>query len=355
MSRRPRAPTTRSGEALNRATVAAGFVAGLLSGARALGVDPGPLLDAAQLPRDCLQKSTTRVPIANYAALYNAVAATLQDEGFGLFPTPLRPGSFEFLCRSVLSSRTLDEAVGRCARFLGIVMPDLEIGIRRDGRQAFIEIAERRPLQARRDDPRRVFAFEWTLRLVHGLACWLAARGLTLEKVEFPFPAPDHAAEYARVYTEHSSFDAERLVATLDAQLLDLPVRRGEADLDAFLEGAPGRISMLYRRDREMARAVREWLMASLPRTPNLAETARHLHLSERTLHRRLREEGTSFRALRDAVRRELAFENLAKSGRSVAVTAEVLGYSEPSAFFRAFQKWTGEAPSRWRRRLAHT
>jgi len=194
-----------------------------------------------------------------------------------------------------------------------------------------------------------VFAFEWLLRLLHGLASWFAARPLALIAVRFPYARPAHAADYALIYTEHATFGGESLVATLDAASLDWPVRRDARDLEGFLDGAPGKIAMLYRRDREAARAVREFLAHSL--AASLAETARALGLSQRTLHRRLHEEGTSFREVKDGLRREIAMARLEKSGASVADIAAELGYSEPSAFFRAFQGWTGVAPSIHRKR----
>lgn len=340
-----------SGTGAHRATVAAGFVAGMVSGLRLRGLDPLPLLRAAGVPAEILSEREARVPIAGYVALYNTVARHLDDEGFALFSSPMRAGTFEFLCRATMGSRDLGEALQRAARFLRVVLPDLAVAVHRAGGCARLEIVERRRLRPRRDDPCRVFAFEWLLRLLHGLACWLAARSLPLREVHFPFPRPRHAADYALIYTEHSFFGGERLVAVMDESLLELPVRRDEADLAAFLEGAPGKISVLYRRDREVARAVREELSRSLAAAPPLEEVARRLHLSARTLHRRLREEGTSFRAVRDALRRERALDWLQKTRLSVADIAAELGYSEPSAFFRAFQGWTGQAPTAFRRR----
>jgi len=346
----PHAP--QSADAAHRATVAAGFVTGMLSGLRARGTDPAPLLEAAGIPRSFLSDPDARVPVAAYAALYNAVVRHLDDEGFGLFSAALRAGTFEFLCRGLLGSRTLGEALERAARFLRLVLPDLDVTVVREGPWARLEISERRKLRARLDDPRRVFAFEWLLRLLHGLACWLAARSLTLDEVRFPYPRPRHADDYALVYTEHSHFGGESLAATLDSALLDLPVRRDQADLAAFLEGAPGKISMLYRRDREIAPALRKLLAERLASAPTFEAAARELHLSPRTLHRRLSEEGLSFRAIKDSLRRELALSRLEKTRRSIAEIASELGYSEPSAFFRAFQGWTGEAPSEHRRRV---
>lgn len=332
----------------HRASVAGGFVTGMLSGLRAAGVDRAAVLAGAGLERADL---AGRVALENYAALYNAIVRRLDDEGFALFSRALRTGTFEFLCRALMGSRSLGEALHRASRFLRIVLPDLEVTIERRGAVAELEIAERRRLRAHAADPRRVFAFEWLLRLIHGLACWLVGRGLALEKVRFPYPRPAHSADYALVYTEHSTFGARSLVATMDAALLDLPVRRDEAELAVFLEGAPGKIAMLYRRDREMVRTVRELLSRNLPAAPSLGDVARELGFSPRTLHRRLHDEGSSYRAIKDAVRREAALSRLEKSRDSVAQIAADLGYSEPSAFFRAFQAWTGRAPSAHRKR----
>ncbi|HEX4942780.1 MAG TPA: AraC family transcriptional regulator [Usitatibacteraceae bacterium] len=339
--------------ASDRATVAAGFVTGLLSGLAARGIDRAVILREAGIRPAAIAGPRSRVPLPAYAALYDAAIRASGDEGFGLFELPLRPGTFEFLCRAVIGSRRLDEALDRASRFLALVLPQLHVAIRRDGETARLTIAEVRRLRPDPADPRRVFAFEWLLRLLHALACWLAGRNLALDAVSFPYPRPAHAADYSLIYTEHSSFGAEALVATLDAALLELPVRRDDTDLAAFLDGAPGKITMLYRRDRELARSLRAILADALPQALDLAQAARELHVSPRTLHRRLQDEGANFRAVKDALRRDLALARLAKPGMSVARIAADLGYSEPSAFFRAFQGWTGEAPSAWRRRFA--
>ncbi|HSJ98957.1 MAG TPA: AraC family transcriptional regulator, partial [Myxococcota bacterium] len=267
---------------------------GLLSGAAARGIDVAALLRAAQVPVAVRRDRTVRVPIARYAALYNLTVQALGDEAFGLFAQPVRPGAFEFLCRGVVGSRTLGEALERAARFLALVLPELAVGTSRRRGRAVVRIAEPGRPRLRRDDARRVFAFEWLLRLVHGLACWLVARPIPLESVRFPYRRPPHAADYALIYTEHSTFEAAALEATFDASLLDLPVRRDQSDLAAFLEGAPGEIALLYRRDREVANAVRGHVARTLAAGSTLEDAARALGMTARTLHRRLREEGTS-------------------------------------------------------------
>ncbi len=334
----------------SRATVAMGFVTGMLSGCRRQGRDTGSLLALAGIH---IADPASRVPIDRYAALYNRLNRELDDEAFGLFSLPMRVGSFEFLCRGTVTAPNLAEALQRTSRFLRIVLPDLSVAVRRNRGKAELVIGETRPLATDADDPGRVFAFEWLLRLLHGLACWLVGRGLALDSVVFPYSRPFHADDYALIYTERSEFAGEVLVASFNANFLELPIRRDEAALAAFLEGAPGKLTTLYRHDRAMVLRVRDLLRAALPESLTLEDIADRLHLSPRSVHRRLEDEGSSFRAIKDALRRDMALARLAKTGDSIAQIAGDLGYADTSAFYRAFVDWTGVAPAHYRRRLA--
>jgi AraC-like DNA-binding protein len=340
----------------SQATVANGFVSGMLAGLARRGIASEPLLLAAGID---LADTASRIPIARYAALYNLINHTLDDEGFGLFSQPMRLGSFEFLCRGMLSTTTLADALQRACRYLHIVLPDLAVSVRRQHGRAELVISETRHLSDNPDDPGRIFAFEWLLRLLHGLSCWLAGRGLGLDSVIFPYHRPAHADDYALIFTEDSRFaptlasGVGTLVASFNANLLDLPIRRDEAALTAFLVGAPGKITTLYRRDREMVSRIRHLLRSALPTPLSLDDIADQLHLSPRTIHRRLDDEGSSFRAIKDALRRDLALSRLTKTEDSIADVATDLGYADTSAFYRAFVEWTGMAPIHYRRKWA--
>ncbi len=330
-----------------------GFVTGMLTGMRRRNIDPA--MQLAGLDID-LADADSRVPVDRYATLYNRVIAALGDEGFGLFSARMRPGSFEFLCRGMLGAASLADGLDRARRFLSIVLPDMVVSIHRIGGRAELRIAELTPLTADPDDPARVFAFEWLLRLLHSLSCWLVGRGLALDSVDFPFPRPAHADDYALVYTERSTFvGGSLLTARFNATLLDLPIRRDEAALTTFLEGAPGRISMLYRRDRATVLRVRDLIRAALPASLSQDEVAVRLHMSPRTLHRRLDEEGASFRGIKEALRRDIALARLTKTRQPIARIAADLGYADTSAFYRAFTGWTGLSPERYRRQLANS
>lgn len=331
----------------HRATVAPGFVTGMLAGLARRGDDGQGLLTRLGID---LADADSRIPVERYAALYNALIDTLDDEAFGLFAQPMRRGSFEFLCRAGLGAPTLAVSLERACRFLDLVLPDMHVQVERGGEFAWLHIAERRPLAEDADDAGRVFAFEWLLRLIHAVACWLAGRGLALETVHFPYAPPAHVADYALVYTADSRFGAPMLSARLRDHLLELPIRRDEAALQAFLDGAPGKITLLYRRDRDLVLRVRDLLREALPDSLTVDAVAARLHLSPRTLHRRLEEEGSGFRAIKDALRRDIALARLTKTDQPVAALAAELGYADPSAFYRACVAWTGLSPDRYRR-----
>lgn len=339
-------PTITPTRRRRHASVATGFVTGMLSGLQGRELDAAPLLARAGIT---LAESASRVPVERYAVLYNLCIEALDDEAFGLLPQPMPVGSFEFLCRGMLGAPTLEEALRRGIRFLRLVLPAFRISLRREGARAELVLDDGGSLGAEREAPARVFAYEWLLRLLHGVASWVVGRGLALDAVDFPYARPAHADDYALVYTEHSRFDADQLVAHLQANLLDLPLRRDEAALAGFLEGAPGKITMLYRRDREMVFRVRDLVRDALPQNLSLEEVAARLHLSPRTLHRRLEEEGSGFRTIKEATRRDIAYARLAKTRQPIARIAAELGYADPSTFYRAFVAWSGMSPERFR------
>lgn len=327
-----------------------GFVSGILSGISRAGLTAETLLERAGIATHLLHDRSARIPVARYAALYRLINESLDDEGFALFSRPLRRGSFEFLCRAALSATTLEQALERIARFLHVVQDDLEMELETSGRAAVIVISEEQELPV--GAAGRVFAYEWLLRMIHGLAAWLVAHPLPLDEVSFPYPPPLHAADYELVFAPRYTFDAPRLEARFPAEWLALPVRRDEAALRVFLADAPASITTLYRRDRALSLRVREHLRAALPEHPTLPAIARRLFLSPRTLHRRLEDEDTSFRAIKDGLRRELAIDWLTKTARPLSRIGADLGFADAAAFYRAFTAWTGSGPRDYRKRF---
>jgi AraC-like DNA-binding protein len=132
--------------------------------------------------------------------------------------------------------------------------------------------------------------------------------------------------------------DMELPFVTYNADLLAIVAPQLETELSEQLA---------HRTFAEQAKGILKQLIVG--RRPGIQDLARELHLSTRTLQRRLADQGTTFQRLLDDARRELARHYLIHSSRELNETAYLLGYEDANSFFRAFHHWEGTTPGQWR------
>ena len=173
--------------------------------------------------------------------------------------------------------------------------------------------------------------------------------GLEFEQVRFRHARPADAGTYERVLGVPVYFGCAGTEARFSGRMLSLPIPDANARLCAFFERyASAKIERLLPMT-SMAQRLRAAIRAQLPDGEvTLAKLAQRLHLSARTLQRRLSDEGTSLQSELDEVRRQQALYFL-EGGTAIAELSWLLGYAEPSAFHRAFKRWTGTSPEAWR------
>lgn len=320
--------------------ISAGFVEDALACLRVQGVDVAPLLRAAGLPDEV----DAPVTVQQYGRLWLAMAAALDDEFFGLAARPMRVGSFALLGHAVLHTRTLEQALRRSLRFLRVVLDHPHGTLQASGGEARIVLADVGP-------PRPAFAYRTFWLVLLGLACWLIGRRIPLRRIDFSCPSPEHRADYSQFFGAPVHFDRPDCRLTFDAAYLRLPTIRSEQALKAFLRSAPANILVRYRHDTGWVAKIRAHLKTvAAADWPNFDALAAQLDVPPATLRRRLRSEGQSFAAIKDELRSVMAQALLRDGERSVADIASELGFSEPSAFHRAFRKWTGRSPGAFRR-----
>jgi AraC-like DNA-binding protein len=308
------------------------------------------VLAAAGIPEELLAASHARVPAPSFAALWLAVAREIDDEFFGLDRRRMKVGSFALLSHAVLDSGNLDRAVKHMLRGFAVFLDDINGDLRLEDQQAVIAVANRiADVEARR------FADETFLILVHGLMCWLAGQRIPLLSAEFTHPRPPHAAEYAVMYSQHLVFDAEATAIRFDARLLNAPVVQNARSLKVFLRTAPQSVFLKYKNEDSWTARLRRRMRDSIGHEewPVLEEIAREFNVAPTTLRRRLDAEGTSYQIIKDELRRDAAIHHLCTTSLSVADIGSLLGFQEPSAFYRAFKKWSSVQPGEYRLRQA--
>ncbi len=319
------------------------FVEEALEGLRRQGRSPEAALAKAGLaaPIDA------PVSAESYGALWLAIAAEMDDEFFGMGGRPMRRGSFTLLCHCVLHAGTLDQALRRALRFLNVVLEDPQGQLHVAGGLAEIVLADA-------GQARSAFAYRTYWILLHGIACWLVGRRIPLRMVDFRCAEPEAGADYRLFFGAPVRFRQPVSRLAFDASVLKLPVARSEQALRQFLRSAPANILVRYRYDAGLAASVRKRLRQSPPAAwVPFEDLAAQMRLSPSTLRHRLAAEGQTYAAIRDGVRRDLAVEMLQTTALGVGEIAANLGFSEPSAFHRAFRKWTGKSPAAFRRETA--
>jgi AraC-like DNA-binding protein len=308
------------------------------------------VMRVAGIPQTLLAAPHSRVTAQAFSALWLAVARELDDEFFGLDSRRMKVGSFALLCHAVLGSANVDRAVKHVLRGFSVLLDDIRGDLSLQDREAVITIANRIE-----DPAARRFADETFLVMVHGLACWLAGRRIPLLSAEFAYPRPDHAGEYAAMYSQRLGFDAPRTAIRFDARLLGLPVVQRPETLKVFLRTAPQSVFLKYKNEGSMTARLRRRLRRCIGQDewPVLQSVASEFNMSPTTLRRRLEAELTSYQAVKDDVRRDAAIHDLCSTGLSVADIGARVGFQESSAFRRAFKTWSGVRPGEYRRRQA--
>ena len=258
----------------------------------------------------------------------------------------MRLGSFTLLCHCVLQAGTLERALRRALRFLGVVLDDPRGEVVVADGLAQVLLRDAGPA-------RSAFAYRTFWIILHGIMCWLVGRRIPLRLVEFRCPEPSRGGDYGLFFGAPVRFDRPVSRLAFDEAFLKLPTDRSEKALKQFLRGAPANILVRYRYDAGLVAHIRARLR-QLPPTlwPGFDELARQMRMPDSTLRHRLHQEGQTYRAIKDDIRRALAIDALRQGGRSVGEIAIDLGFAEPSAFHRAFRKWTGKSPAAFARDL---
>ena len=309
------------------------------------GVALGQWLQPSALCEADLADPALSVPFAVFEQLVRDALRLSREPALGLFVgEQLAPAAHGVVGDAVLSSGTLREAIGLFERYIPLRLPLVAVALETTASEARLRFSETCPL----GDIQRPVVEAVLLSLKNALEA-ISLGASRIGAVCFAFQAPDYAALARDVLRCPVRYGQAWTGFSLPLALLDAPLRT--ADPVAFREAAA-----LCQRELDkltshttLAARVQRLMLEKQTGFPSLVLTARALHLSPRTMHRRLHEEGTSYQDLLEGVRHTMALAHLRQGHYTVEEIAYALGYSDIANFRRAFKRWEGRPPSAFR------
>jgi len=333
-------------------TIPVKAVGKIIDAAAEAGVKPEHLYQAVNLDPALLADPDNRIPFAQLVTLYEQAARLTGDDAFGLHVGErATPKMFDVLGYVVMNSPNFGEAIQRLIRYYRIWCDGAEYRLKIDGAMAQIEYKYQMSecsVEERRQD------CECTFSIFVNSGCFATGVAWTPREVSFQHAQPQNTAEHQRIFRAPVSFDMPVNELVFDRSILDLPLMKADPDLCAVLDRHAEELLARFPRRGGLTDRVRELLSELLQGgDPELETIARQLGMSARSLQRRLKDEGASHTGLLDEMRRDLSKQYLQEPQIAICEVAYLLGFSEPSAFNRAFRRWTGISPKEYRRALA--
>ena len=199
----------------------------------------------------------------------------------------------------------------------------------------------------------KMLVTELAFSQIHLQSKLLAARPAEGVRVQFSYPKPAHFGVYEQTWPFPMEFDQEHTQFFIPDQWLRQKVRTGDPTTNVlFSQQCEELVNGMAEVD-ETAAIVRRLLIHSAGEFLSISEVAEQLHVTERTLRRRLAAEGTDFRTIFDDIKNTLAQNYLRKTSLSVVEIADLLNYAEATNFHRAFQRWNSTTPADYRQQAS--
>ena len=328
-------------------TVSIHFARAYLERGRQLGLDQAALMEYAALTPALLEDDRSRLAPYQLARLLHKVMVDSDDEFMGLAAEQARFGIFTLLAERLIHCATLREALVETRRFYRLVTGSVLFEID--------EAADVTRLTLRMTQPEKDPEFVMTELLMliwHRFPSWLIAEVIPLNGVHMAMPEPRHRAEYPLLFPCPAWFNQTENSLLWPTYMMERPVQQTAEQLRRYLAKVP----LVWFRKLQFADQLTERVTHILKHSNDLQrisveDVAAQLHMTSRTLRRKLTVEGTQFQSLKDNVRRERAIYWLSQNS-SIKEAAAKTGYTETASFIRAFKHWTGLSPGQYKRQL---
>lgn len=301
------------------------------------------LLQKNHIPYALLGRDNARVPGVDFSNLLRDTMLATQDEQMGHAATAQPLGSWKTAAQLTLTAENLGEALRRMARFYRLIPWGIETRLLQQGDQIYFT------MENTSGGTFSNYLYESFLFYVSRYSNWLINKQIPLISAGFNFPPSPQRAEYRKLFiTSQFDFNQPRSYVCFSSRYLQEPLRQNTASLNKFLEHTNLAMVAQRYRHKNWRTQVQQILLNDLAKNPSINDVATNLGVHPHTLRSRLRDEGVKFRSIKDQLRCEVAIDLLRQQQCSVEEAASRLGYSETSAFSRAFKSWMGVSPYKY-------
>jgi AraC-like DNA-binding protein len=315
------------------------------------GVGREQLLATTQVDLGRLDGREARLEFAEFARLQLRALDLTGDEALGLhIGEQASEAAFDLVAHLIVHAPTLRDGIGLCLRFQRVFSDDAELTLDENADSATIRLSFSRAT-LRSDRMYAEFVMAGVLRMIRGFSVPATA----IRAVSFEHARPDHHLECARVFGGVERYRQAFTGIEVDRKTLDQPCLHSNAELYEVLLSQAERLLSQLTRGVGQAERLKQYFLTrtAVGSMPDMAVVARDMGMSVRSLRRRLTEEGASYRAVLEEALGTVATRMLADSRRSIQETAHAMGFSDPTAFHRAFKRWTGMTPKEYREKSA--
>jgi AraC-like DNA-binding protein len=323
---------------------------GLLDAITAAGGNPDEILRTLGLERSVFTKREAFIRSSLFARLLEEAARVTGDDCFGLhFGERYNPKNIGPLTYVILNAPTFVAALEDAGRYLHIHNQAAKLSFTIEGEQAYLRfLLPELEIESLRQHT------EFSLAVALNTLRIMAGSDWTPQEVQFTHAAPTQTSEHLRVFGAPVLFGCTCNAFVIEREFVERQVPAADPRLYQILKRYLDRVLSEMPREDDLLSSIRRAIAETMREgDPSLSRVAKKVAMSPRTLQRRLQEYEMDFKKLVDDTRRRFALNYLKDRKHTLTEIAFLLGYSELSAFNRAFRRWTGSTPLHYRRNIA--